>query len=160
MPWGFLGETVDHRANFKGQGSMPVASLEFGMSHYGCYHMAGNVSEWCLNELSDGFTTSGGSWADPAYLFGQNGSYPGFYSSDKLGFRCALNLPEAKGDQGAAPIKAEAVAPTYVPASEVKFAAWLNSYRYEKTPLESQVIEVRETDVWRREKITFAGADA
>jgi formylglycine-generating enzyme required for sulfatase activity len=160
MPWGFLGETVDHRANFKGQGSMPVASLEFGMSHYGCYHMAGNVSEWCLNELSGGFTTSGGSWADPAYLFGQNGSYPGFYSSDKLGFRCALNSPEAKGDQGAAPIKAEAVAPTYVPASEAKFAAWLNYYRYEKTPLESQVVEVRETDVWRREKITFVGADA
>src|SRR5262245_60467750 len=37
MPWGYLGLTIDYRANFKGQGSMPVSSLEFGMSPYGCY---------------------------------------------------------------------------------------------------------------------------
>src|SRR5207247_6435622 len=59
MPWGFLGETNEHRANFEGQGTVPVASMEFGMSSYGCYHMAGNVSEWCLNKRSSGFITSG-----------------------------------------------------------------------------------------------------
>jgi hypothetical protein len=42
LPWGYLGETVDHRANFKGQGSLPVTSLEFGMSPYGCYHPEAN----------------------------------------------------------------------------------------------------------------------
>jgi eukaryotic-like serine/threonine-protein kinase len=159
LPWGFLGETVDHRANFKGQGSMPVTSLEFGMSPYGCYHMAGNVSEWCLNESSVGFITSGGSWADPPYLFGGYGSFPGFYSSDKLGFRCALNSPEAKSDQGAGPIKAEVTAPVYVPASEAKVREWLNYYRYEQTPLKPQIIEAKETAEWRREKITYAGAE-
>src|SRR5215831_5759163 len=159
MPWGFLGETVDHRANFKGQGSMPVASLEFGMSDYGSYHMAGNVSEWCLNEKSGRFITSGGSWADPPYMFGDYESYPGFYSSNKIGFRCALNSPEAKGDQGAGPIKTEVTGPVYVPASEAKVKTWLNYYRYERTPLEPKVIEVKETDEWRREKITYVGAE-
>jgi eukaryotic-like serine/threonine-protein kinase len=47
----------------------------------------------------------------------------------------------------------------YVPASEAKVKAWLNYYRYEKTPLEPQVIEVKETDEWRREKITYIGAE-
>jgi len=161
MPWSYLAETetVDHRANFKGQGSMPVASLEFGMSPYGCYHMAGNVSEWCFNERSSGFMTGGGSWADPAYMFGAYDSYPGFYSSNELGFRCALNSPEAKGDQGAGPIEGEVKGPTYVPASEANVKAWLNYYRYEKTPLEAKVIEVKETDEWRREKITYVGAE-
>jgi eukaryotic-like serine/threonine-protein kinase len=160
MPWGFLGKTVDHRANFKGQGALPITSLEFGMSPYGCYHMAGNVSEWLLNERSGGFMTSGGSWADPAYLFGDYGSYPGFYSSNKMGFRCALNSPETKGDQGAGPIKTEVTAPVYISASEAKVKAWLNYYRYEKTPLKPQIIEVKETAEWRREKITFVGAEA
>jgi eukaryotic-like serine/threonine-protein kinase len=160
MPWGFLGERVDHRANLEGQGTMPVASLEFGMNSHGCYHMAGNVSEWCLNEWSGGFITSGGSWADPAYMFGNYDSYPGFYSSNKLGFRCVLNSPEANGDQGTGPIKAEVTAPVYVPASAANVKAWLNYYRYEKTPLEPQVMEVKETDEWRREKITYVGAEA
>ena len=158
MPWGYLAETVDHRANFKGQGSMPVGSLEFGISPYGCYHMAGNVSEWLLNEQSGGFITSGGSWSDPAYMFGAYGSYPGFYSSNTLGFRCALNSPEAKGE-GAGSIKAEATAPTYVPAGEADVKAWLNHYRYENTPLEPKVIEVKETNEWSREKITYIGAE-
>jgi len=159
MPWGFMGETVDRRANFEGQGAMPVASLEFGISPYGCYHMAGNVSEWLLNEKSGAFLTLGGSWADPAYMFGFHDSYPGFHSSNKLGFRCALNSPEAKGDQGAGPVEAEVTAPVYVPASEAKVKAWLNYYRYEKTPPDPQVIEVKETDDWRREKITYIGAE-
>src|SRR5262245_13855630 len=160
MPWGFLAETVDRRANFDGQGSMPVASLEFGVSYYGCYHMAGNVSEWLLNQRSSGFITSGGSWADPAYMFGAHDSYPGFYSSNKLGFRCALNSPEAKGDQGAGPIEGEVKAPVYFPVGEANLKAWLNYYQYDKTPLEPQVIEVKETDEWRREKISYVGAEA
>jgi hypothetical protein len=93
-------------------------------------------------------------------MFGYYSSYPGFYSSNKLGFRCVLNSPEANGDQGAAPINTEMTAPVYVPASEAKAKAWLNYYRYEKTPLDPQVIEIRETDEWRREKITYVGAEA
>src|SRR5262249_6158924 len=57
MPWGpvDIKDALDARANFQGRGTMPVSSMEFGMSPYGCYHMAGNVAEWCVNAISGGF---------------------------------------------------------------------------------------------------------
>ncbi len=68
MPWGlFTGdEAVERRANFGGRGTLPVESLEFGLSPFGCYHMAGNVAEWCRNPSDEGFATAGGSWERPA----------------------------------------------------------------------------------------------
>jgi serine/threonine protein kinase/formylglycine-generating enzyme required for sulfatase activity len=158
MPWGILGDTTDYRANFKGRGTMPVDSMEFGMSPYGAFNMAGNVSEWCLNETSQAFITSGGSWEDPFYLFGYYGAFPGFYSSNKLGFRCVLNQTGSANDQGAMKISLEDEVPNYTPASEASVASFLRYYEYEHTPLEPQLVEVKETDEWRREKITYNGA--
>ncbi|HSK72173.1 MAG TPA: SUMF1/EgtB/PvdO family nonheme iron enzyme, partial [Pyrinomonadaceae bacterium] len=161
MPWGLFkpGEATDFRANFNGIGTTAVNSFEFGMSPYGCYNTAGNVSEWCQNKRGDGFITSGGSWADPVYLFGQYGSYPGFYSSNKLGFRCVLNLPDAVGDQGAMQFSEEDEIPVFSPPKEADFKAILSHYHYDKTPLEAEIVETKETDEWRREKITFNGAE-
>jgi serine/threonine protein kinase/formylglycine-generating enzyme required for sulfatase activity len=161
MPWGIFnsGETVEGRANFGGNGPMAVNMLEFGMSPYGCYHMAGNVAEWCLNEQTQGFTTIGGSWGDPVYMFGNWGDYPGFYQSSKLGFRCVRNPERASGDQGAMRVRSDAEIPTYEVTSEASFNRLASYYRYEKRPLDAQVIEVTETDEWRREKISFVGAD-
>ena len=158
MPWGLLRETTDHIANFKGSGTVPVDNLEFGMSPYGCYNMAGNASEWCLNDTTQGFITSGGSWDDPTYVFGYYGTYPGFYSSNKLGFRCVLNPAEATGDQGAMKIKIEDEVPRYTPVSGEKVKGWFDHFRYDDAPLDAEVVEVKETDEWRREKITFNGA--
>jgi hypothetical protein len=91
-------------------------------------------------------------------VFGYYGTYPGFYSSNKLGFRCAMNLSDASGDQGAMKIKIEDEVPTYTPASDQLVKSWINHYQYEKSPLDAQVVEVKETDEWRREKITYNGA--
>jgi formylglycine-generating enzyme required for sulfatase activity len=161
MPWGLFypGNTLDHRANFNNNGTMPVTSSEFGMSPFGAYNMAGNVSEWTLNETSEGFIATGGAWGDPLYTFAQFGTFPGFYSSNKRGFRCVLNAARATGDQGAARIEIKREIPTYAPSSDATFNNWLKFYRYDKTTLDSQIVEVRETDEWRREKITFNGAD-
>ncbi len=159
MPWGLRGETTDYRANFKGTGTMPVSSYEFGMSPFGCYHMAGNVSEWCLNETSSGFITSGGSWEDPSYLFGFYGTYRGFYNSNKHGFRCVKNLPDAAGDGGAMKIDIAEEVPIYRPLSGERVKPWFQYYEYEKGPLDAQVIEAIETDEWRREKISYNGAN-
>jgi formylglycine-generating enzyme required for sulfatase activity/DNA-binding winged helix-turn-helix (wHTH) protein len=158
MPWGILTATTDYRANFRGIGPMPVDSLEFGISPYGCYNMAGNVSEWCLNDTTRGFITSGGSWEDPPYLFGQYGTYPGFYSSNKLGFRCVLNLPDSTNDQGAMRIDLNDEVPVYTPASDASVNEWFKYYQYDRTPLDSQIVEVKETAEWRRETITYNGA--
>src|SRR5438034_7415867 len=114
MPWGvfYPGDTLDYHANFKNNGTMPVDSSEFGMSPFGAYNMAGNVSEWCLNETSSGFITRGGSWGDLPYQFGDYGTYSGFYSSDRLGFRCVAKISGATGDQGALRIVLKNEVPT------------------------------------------------
>jgi eukaryotic-like serine/threonine-protein kinase len=49
--------------------------------------------------------------------------------------------------------------PVYAPTTEATFRALLSHYRYDKTPLDAQVIEVKETEEWRREKITYIGAN-
>ena len=92
MPWG-LQRGADARANFDGKGTVPVRQGAFGMGPFGCYHMAGNVSEWTRNAAPGGFVTAGGAYTDPPYLFGDYGIYPGLGSSERIGFRCALAAP-------------------------------------------------------------------
>lgn len=161
LPWGvfYPGDSLDYHANFRNNGALPVTSSEFGMSPFGAYNMAGNVSEWALNETSQGFITSGGAWGEPVYMFANYGTFPGFYSGSKLGFRCALNAAEATGDQGAMRIEIKQEIPEYAPSSEANFNEWLKAYHYDKTPLDPQIVETKETGEWRREKITFNGAD-
>jgi serine/threonine protein kinase/formylglycine-generating enzyme required for sulfatase activity len=161
MPWGFFypGETLERRANFNINGTMPVSSSEFGMSSFGSYNMAGNVSEWCLNEVSTGFAATGGAWGLPSYTFAEYATYPGLYSADKVGFRCVLNSPGASGDQGGMHIEIKDEIPSYTPSSEADFNKWASYYRYDKTPLDPQIVDVKETAEWTRERITFNGAD-
>src|SRR6478736_990150 len=54
---------------------------------------------WTANDSSDGFLATGGAWGDPTSMFSLFGGRPGFFSSGKVGFRCARN-PPAAGDQG------------------------------------------------------------
>jgi eukaryotic-like serine/threonine-protein kinase len=158
MPWGFIkqGETTDRRANFRGTGTTPVTEMEFGMSPFGAYNMAGNVSEWNANESPDGFVTSGGAWNDLAYSFGDYGEYPGSYSSNRIGFRCALDMPGIVGDQGGEMLP-PAATPDYRPSNDADFKIILSHYGYDKTPLNAKVTETVETTDWRRETITFTG---
>ena len=57
LPWGvvYSMDNVNGRANFNGKGTEPVNKYEFGISAFGCYNMAGNVKEWCLNNSSNGY---------------------------------------------------------------------------------------------------------
>jgi eukaryotic-like serine/threonine-protein kinase len=159
MPWGvfYPGDTLDHRANFNGNGTLPVTSAEFGMSPFGAYNMAGNVAEWTLNDSSEGFIATGGAWGDPTYTFAQYGGRPGDFSSEKLGFRLVQNAPGAKGDQGAAQIVIKQEIPQYSPSSASDFKAWAGSYEYPRTSLDARVEETVETPQWKREKISFNG---
>ena len=156
LPWG-ISRHFAHHANLTSTGTVPTGSFDFGMSPFGVYEMAGNASEWLVNETTDGFLTAGASWADPAYSFGGIGPFPPFFSSDRLGFRCALNDPKATGDQGAFRIQLEDEVPIYTPAPEAQVSRWVDEFQYEKTPLEASVIERTETSEWIREKIAFAG---
>jgi formylglycine-generating enzyme required for sulfatase activity/DNA-binding winged helix-turn-helix (wHTH) protein/tRNA A-37 threonylcarbamoyl transferase component Bud32/dienelactone hydrolase len=160
LPWGGVefGGSVKGHANFNSSGTVPVNDLEFGMSPFGCYQMAGNVSEWCLNQLADSFMVSGGSWGDLLYVFTDIAAFPGFYSSNKVGFRCVINRKDGVADQGARPIDVNYQVPVYTPTSEETFKALSSHYRYDKPPLQEETVEVQETAEWRREKIVYSGA--
>ena len=160
MPWGLnrANERLRDRANFLADGTVPVDSMESGMSPYGCYHMAGNVAEWCRNPQPSGFTTAGGSWQDPFYIFANFGTHDPFYSADNTGFRCVITSPRAAGNQGDMALAPSEEVPSYRPTSGAEAQAMLRHYQYDRTPLEAQVVEVEEKEAWRREKIFYAGA--
>ncbi|MEE9491036.1 MAG: SUMF1/EgtB/PvdO family nonheme iron enzyme, partial [Dehalococcoidia bacterium] len=161
MPWGLVrtkGATLA-RANFDGRDTMPVDSYEFGLSPYGSYNMAGNVKEWCLNERTGGFVTTGGSWEGPNYLFRHFGAVPGLQSTRSLGFRCVKMPAGASGDQGAMQISKKAMTTSYKPVDDATFNSFLGYYKYDKKPLDSEVVETIETEDWTREKVTFASVD-
>ncbi len=160
MPWGvfYPGDLLAHRANFGG-GPLPVTSSEFGMSTFGAYNMAGNVAEWTLNDSSEGFIATGGAWNDPTYTFAQYGGRPGFFSSSKLGFRLVRPADDTAGDQGGARIEITQEIPEYAPSTAARFNTLAATYRYEKTALDARIEETIDTPEWKREKITFTGAD-
>jgi dienelactone hydrolase len=159
MPWGAFnpGNTLEWRANFEGDATIPVDSCEFGMSLFGAYNMAGNVSEWCLNETSEGFISAGGAWGEPVYTFAYYGRFPGFHTSNKRGFRCVMNLGST-GNDGNLRIEINKEIPVYTRSSDQDFARWVKAYDYVKSPLDPQ-LEKQETDAWTRERIAFNGAD-
>ena len=158
MPWGIFypGDDLEQRANFGGA-PWAVDSAPFGMSPYGAFDMAGNVSEWTLNEGSDGFYATGGSWGDPVYTFAQYSSFPGFYSSDKRGFRCSI-VRDPKGDQGGGRFEVQKEIPQYAISNEGDFRKWSEAYRDTGPSPEARVEETIETEDWRRESITYNGA--
>lgn len=157
MPWGYFPRNgrFDNRANIASRDTVTVNSNEFGMSPFGTYNMAGNAAEWCYNQTAEGFAIAGGSWGDPSYTFGSIASYPGEYSSNKLGFRCVKNL----GPNGADRVSFDEkqAAPVYKPSSDTQFNTIRAFYRYDKTPPAGKVIDVVETADWRREKIEYLG---
>jgi formylglycine-generating enzyme required for sulfatase activity len=158
-PWGpFQGDAILSRAIFESSGTAPVDSLEFGMSPYGAYHMAGNVEEWRLNEYQDGFVTAGGSWNDPAYRFGAYDAIPPLLASDTIGFRCARSAVGNSG-QGAMRFNEPLKPPSYRPTSESYFQTLLRHYRYDKTPLDPRVVAQKDLPDWRQIDITYNGAN-
>ena len=160
MPWGvfYPGDPLEGRANF-GTGTMPVQTAEFGMSPFGAYHTAGNVAEWTLNDSPDGFLATGGAWGDPLYTFAQFGGRPGFFSSEKLGFRCAQYAVATTADQSGVRIELAQEVPQYTAPTAQQFAALAAAYTYAKTPLDARIEETLDTPEWKREKITFNGAN-
>lgn len=160
FPWGVVPSGIDvaKRANFRGNGPMPVQSLRGGQSPYGAYHMAGNVAEWCANAFDDGHAVAGGSYDSPLYQFGVVGSFPPFYSSPDLGFRCARRTSPA-ADQGNFVLRRSAEVPVYARLPEAKYREFLRFYDYPPAPLNARVLERKVEDAWIAEKIAYSGAN-
>lgn len=99
LPWGSDVESIELRANFGMTSDRPVGSHELGVSPFGCFDMAGNVSEWLQDSAKDKErrTIVGGSWQHPTYMFepAHAESFVPAYSSESIGFRCvkAISKP-------------------------------------------------------------------
>ncbi|HEU4889523.1 MAG TPA: protein kinase [Thermoanaerobaculia bacterium] len=159
FPWGVAPAGVDasQRANFRGNGPMPVHSLRGGMSPYGAYHMAGNVEEWCANAIDDGRSTAGAKYESVSYEFGTLGTFPPFYSSPRLGFRCVKHLG-ASGDQGGAAFRRTQDVAKLPRNPESKYREFLKFYEYPPAPLNARVVKRTVGPAWIVEKIAYAGA--
>ena len=158
MPWGYVNAitTVEDRANFNSGGPEPVDAHPFGIGPYGAYALAGNVKEWLLNRMGDGYLVTGGSWEDPAYLHSAYGSHPATLSSAALGFRCARTRTSGEAGQGALPIQRT---PDYTPVDRATFRSLLTHYQYDRRPAYPRNRTTVETEGWTRERLWIDGLD-
>lgn len=159
FPWGMVPPGVDasRRANFRGNGPMPVHSLRGGMSPYGAYHMAGNVEEWCANAIDEGRATAGAKYESVSYEFGGPGTFPPFYSSPALGFRCVKRLG-ASGDQGGGALRRTQEVAKLRRTPEPQYREFLKFYEYPPAPLNARVVKRTAGPAWIVERIAYAGA--
>jgi formylglycine-generating enzyme required for sulfatase activity len=111
FPWGAEDPSVIVNVlNYRGQDTTEVGSYPSGASPYGALDMAGNVSEWVADWLSEGYYHNppasdptgpetgdyrvwrGGSWAntsiDRVRTYSRTGNLP-TDASGGIGFRCA-----------------------------------------------------------------------
>lgn len=158
-PWGlFEGKEIAVRANLSGSGTTPVGAFPLGMSPYGAYDMAGNVSEWLLNPYDTGYTTAGGGWSDPVYAFGLYQSRPELYQDASLGFRCSMTLGKVpQSPQAAMPFSQKPFRLDYPASTPAQFEAARKHYQYADAPLNARIVAEEEKDAWKRQEIEFDG---
>jgi serine/threonine protein kinase/dienelactone hydrolase len=148
-------------SNFQGRGPAPVGRNQ-GTTAYGAYDMAGNVREWCWNEIEQGRLVRGGAWNDNTYMFKNLSQAPPFDRSSKNGFRCAL-YPDPEKIPGSAFSLIEPGEPIDFykekPVSDAIFEVYKDQVSYDKTDLDARVESRDESsEYWIQEKITFDAA--
>lgn len=147
------------QSNFSNSKVAPVGQSK-GVGPYGTYDMAGNVREWCENEVGQNLRfTLGGAWNSPTYLYTNPQALSPLDRTSTNGFRTVQNI-------GTLPKEVTAPLTLYVrdfskekPAPDEVFRAYRSLYAYGPTPLNSKLEAVDENSPdWRREKVTFDAA--
>ena len=146
-------------SNFTGKSPARVGEF-LGVGPYGTYDMAGNVKEWCTNEVGDRRYILGGGWNEPNYQYrGADARLP-FDRSANNGMRL-ITL----ADRAAVPQAAYAPEPQLTrdyskekPVTDEVFAAYRSLFSYDKTDLAAKIESSEESESWRVERVTYAAA--
>lgn len=149
-------------SNFGGKGLAPVGTFQ-GMTSHGIYDMAGNVKEWCFNEVPGGDRViAGGGWNEPEYMFSHADKYPPFFREANFGFRCMkLLTDDGVWDQAGCSVqwRPQPGLGDQKPCPDPVFDAYRRLYDYDKSELQP-TIEAREdlSIHTRLEKVSFNAA--
>ena len=145
-------------SNFDGKGPASIGSYN-GLGYMGTFDMAGNAREWCFNSQDGERFILGGCWNEPHYMFNYIVTRLPFDRSVGNGFRCVKQIDEdslltkAQRDIHSRPVR------DYTkekPVSDEVFAAYLELYRYDPTPLNARVEFLDdEPQHWQIEKISY-----
>jgi len=158
--WHFA-PTLFPLSNLVGKSPEPVGNNP-GLNCFGTYDLAGNVREWCMNETGIGRIVRGGSWKDANYLFTDMSQLPAMDRSIENGFRCVTYLDKDH-------IPEEIFHPVIMsdsrdynheePVPEVEFQIYKKQFLYDKTELNTEIEERKETaKEWIEEKVTYDAA--
>ncbi len=122
--------------------------------------MAGNMSEWCLNQSGGGAMYQlGGGFKTTTNEYFEPGGQPPFHRGANAGFRCVRNtaaLPAVVTAERRQTIRDFANAK---PAPDAAYQIYKSMYSYDRTPLNAKLENVvQDSQDWRKEKITFDAA--
>jgi len=154
---GYFADIVDV-SNVNGAGPASVGAYK-GISPYGTLDMAGNVKEWCWNEIAGRRYIRGGAWNEPAYMFNSLEARLPWDRSAQNGIRCVrydvrdesvLQEPVTRPIRDFSKEK---------PVSDEMFRLYQSLYAYDPTDLDSRIEGIdEENSYWKREKVSFAAA--
>ena len=146
-------------SNFDGKGASK-AGERAGLGPWGTLDMAGNVKEWCANEVPGrGLRyTLGGAWNEPSYRFAEEDGQNPWERRETFGVRLVKNLGPA--EHAAVPVGRVMPDPgSVVPVSTELFEIYRRAYDYDRSALDPRVESVDESSsYWRKEKVSFAAA--
>jgi dienelactone hydrolase len=145
-------------SNFGGKGPAETGKHR-GMTAFGTYDMAGNVSEWTATADDVGHRyLLGGAWDQEPYVFGDPVVKDPLARRDTFGFRCirrsTLPSPESLN-----PVTVLAVQKRGKPIDDATYQIFSRLQAYDKIRLDAKVETVEDSSpYWRRETVTFPAA--
>ncbi len=150
-------QLIASRSNFHSPGTQPVGSPG-SLSGFGTTDMAGNVKEWCWNEVPGAKRlVLGGGFGEQDYMFNYADQQSPWERKPNFGFRC-VKLDSPPNPRAAARI--EVTSRDYSkerPVSDQVFQAYSALYVYDKGNLNT-VVEETPMEGWTRMKVSFDAA--